>query len=39
MLLELLAPLYAFAPSLKPSDEVTALPGWEAPLPSKHGGA
>ena len=28
--------VYAFAPSLKPSDEVTALPGWDAPLPSKQ---
>ncbi len=36
MLLELLTALYAFAPSLKPSDEVTALPGWDAPLPSKQ---
>jgi len=28
--------ILAFAPSLKPSDEVTALPGWNAPLPSKQ---
>ena len=30
------AAILAFAPSLKPSDEVTALPGWDAPLPSKQ---
>ena len=28
--------ILAFAPSLKLSDEVTALPGWNAPLPSKQ---
>jgi hypothetical protein len=36
MLFSLPAVVLAFAPSLKPSDEVTALPGWDAPLPSKQ---